>query len=82
MPLRHCVSCGREGDKDTFLRVVREPDGTFRIDDTGRMNGRGAYLCREQACLEKAVRKQGLNRSFRQAVPKEIYEQLGSHTGG
>ena len=82
MPVRSCVSCRREGEKETFLRVVRLPDGDFRIDETGRMNGRGAYLCREAACLDKAVRKQMLNRSFHQAVPGRIYEQLEEHKNG
>lgn len=76
-PLRKCVSCGRRGTKDTFYRVVRLPDGSFRVDVTGKMNGRGAYICRDPKCLQTVVKKQGFQRSFRQALPKEIYEELG-----
>jgi predicted RNA-binding protein YlxR (DUF448 family) len=76
MPLRHCVTCGREGDKDTFLRVVRAPEGNYRIDETGKAAGRGAYLCNDPACISGAVRGKKLNRSFRTAVPGEVYEAL------
>ena len=76
-PLRKCVSCGRRGTKDTFYRVVRLPDGSFHTDETGKMNGRGAYICRDPKCLQTAIKKQGFQRSFRQALPKEIYEELG-----
>ena len=76
MPFRHCISCGREGEKADFLRVVRTPDGAYAIDRTGHTDGRGAYLCRNAECLEKAIRKRSLNRSFRTAVPGEIYEEL------
>ena len=80
-PLRKCVFCGRRGTKDTFYRVVRLPDGTFRVDGSGRMNGRGAYVCRNEACARGAAGKNSFQRSFRQAVPKEIYERLEQQIG-
>lgn len=52
------------------------PEGEFELDATGKKNGRGAYLCPSRECLEKAVKSKGLERSFKQAIPNEVYEQL------
>lgn len=63
-------------DKKELIRVLRTPEGEFTLDATGRKNGRGAYLCRSAECLERAVKTKGLDRSFKMAVPKEVYEAL------
>lgn len=81
MPSRRCVSCGREGEKSEFLRVVRTPDGAYAIDPTGHADGRGAYLCRNAECLANARRKKSFNRSFHTAIPEEIYRALEDHLG-
>ena len=46
------------------------------LDATGRKNGRGAYLCPSMECMKKAVKGKGLERSFKMAIPKEVYETL------
>ena len=58
------------------IRVIRTSEGEFLLDATGRKNGRGAYLCPNGGCLAKAVKNKGLERSFKQAIPKEVYEAL------
>ena len=62
--------------KKEMIRVIRTSEGEFLLDATGRKNGRGAYLCPNSACLAKAVKNKGLERSFKQAIPKEVYEAL------
>lgn len=62
--------------KKEMIRVIRTSDGEFLLDATGRKNGRGAYLCPNSDCLAKAVKNKGLERSFKQAIPKEVYEAL------
>lgn len=62
--------------KKEMLRVIRTQDGEFLLDATGKKNGRGAYLCPSAACLEKAIRQKGLERSFKQSIPQEVYETL------
>ena len=62
--------------KKEMIRVVRTSEGEFLLDATGRKNGRGAYLCPNSDCLAKAVKNKGLERSFKQAIPKEVYEAL------
>ena len=60
--------------KKEMIRVIRTSEGEFLLDATGRKNGRGAYLCPNSDCLAKAVKNKGLERSFKQAIPKEVYE--------
>lgn len=74
--MRKCVGCGEMKSKKEMLRVLKTTDEEFVLDATGKKNGRGAYLCFSKECFEKAVKNKGLERSFKQAIPKEVYEKL------
>ncbi|WP_448862036.1 RNase P modulator RnpM [Dorea sp.] len=74
--MRKCVGCQEMKNKKEMIRVIRTSEGEFLLDATGRKNGRGAYLCPDSNCLAKAVKNKGLERSFKQAIPKEVYEAL------
>ena len=63
-------------NKKEMVRVVRTVEGRFELDPTGKKSGRGAYVCVDAECLEKAKKQKGLERSFKQAVPTEVYESL------
>jgi predicted RNA-binding protein YlxR (DUF448 family) len=63
-------------DKRGMIRVIRNPEGVFELDDTGRKNGRGAYLCRKAECLQAACKRKGLERSFKTVIPEEVYQRL------
>lgn len=63
-------------NKKEMLRVIKTPEGEVTLDTTGRKNGRGAYLCFSQECLEKAIAGRGLERSLKMKIPAEVYEQL------
>ena len=76
VPMRKCVGCGEMKAKKELLRVLRTEEGEFVLDTTGRKNGRGAYVCVSRECFEKAVKNKGLERSFKQIIPKEVYERL------
>lgn len=76
IPQRQCVGCHEMHNKKEMVRVLKVEDGTFVIDATGKKNGRGAYLCHNASCLEAAISSRGLERSFKQAIPSEVYEQL------
>jgi predicted RNA-binding protein YlxR (DUF448 family) len=84
-PLRRCVGCGQMKDKKELIRITNE-NGIFTIDDAGKTPGRGAYVCKNAECLEKARRGKGLERSFKaskKGPAAEIYESLQSKlTGG
>ena len=58
------------------MRVLKTSENEFVLDATGKKNGRGAYLCQSKECLAKAIKNKGLERSFKQAIPKEVYEIL------
>ena len=76
IPLRQCVGCGEDKEKKAMLRVIKTSEGEILLDDTGKKNGRGAYLCLSRECLDKAIKNHGLERSLKTAVPDEVYERL------
>lgn len=76
MPQRKCVGCQEMKNKKELIRVIRTAEGEFLLDATGKKNGRGAYLCPSRECFQKAVKGRGLERSFKQAIPQEVYDAL------
>ena len=76
VPMRKCVGCQEMKSKKEMMRVLKTSENTFELDSTGKKNGRGAYICCSKECLEKAIKSKGLERSFKQAIPKEVYETL------
>lgn len=63
-------------NKKEMMRVIRTAENEFQLDTTGRKNGRGAYLCRSRECLLKVIKGKGLERSFKQSIPEEVYKAL------
>lgn len=72
--LRRCICCRDYFDKVKLIRVVKNGNGEFFVDETKKADGRGAYCCND--CLEKAIKTRGFNRSLHANVPSEIYEAL------
>ena len=63
-------------NKKEMIRVIRTSEQEFVLDATGKKNGRGAYIYPNRECLSQAIKSKGLERSFKQAIPKEVYESL------
>ena len=80
IPMRKCVGCGEMKPKKELLRILRTETGEFVVDALGKANG-GAYLCRSVECFQKAVKNRGLERSFKQAIPPEVYERMEKEMG-
>ena len=76
IPMRQCVGCGLMKNKKDMIRVIKTATGEILLDRTGRQNGRGAYICDDRDCLIKARKNKGLERSFRQQIPAEVYDSL------
>ena len=76
VPLRKCTGCQEMKSKKELIRIVRNDDGEFSLDSTGKKQGRGAYICPDIQCLEKAQKSKGLERSFKTSVPQDVYEEL------
>ena len=76
IPLRKCLGCDEMIGKKGLLRVVRTKDGRITLDTTGKMSGRGAYICSDKECFEKAVKKKSFERALKCEIPQEVYESL------
>ena len=76
VPLRQCIGCGEMKGKKDMMRVIKTPEGDICLDITGKKNGRGAYLCMQKECLQKARKNKGLERSFKMSIPEEVYTTL------
>ena len=76
IPERLCLGCNVSKDKRELIRVVKTKDGEIFLDKTGKANGRGAYICNNPACLEKAIKTKRIARSLSAEIPAEIYESL------
>ncbi|HXI81141.1 MAG TPA: YlxR family protein [Verrucomicrobiae bacterium] len=72
------MACRTSREKRDLVRVVRTPDGQMKIDDTGRLAGRGAYLCRDAGCWTLAATRGALGRALEAPVPAELREALAA----
>lgn len=77
VPIRTCLGCNGEFEKKALARIVRTPEGEVRVDPTGKLPGRGAYVCYRLSCLEKALKAKRLQRALEREIPAEIVEELG-----
>lgn len=82
IPLRKCLGCDEMLGKKGMLRVVKTKEGEISIDETGKKNGRGAYICRDIECFMKAQKKHSLERSLKCSISEEIYEKLRQEIEG
>ncbi|MBQ1821777.1 MAG: YlxR family protein [Clostridia bacterium] len=78
--MRMCVACREMRAKKDLIRVVRTEDG-LKLDRTGKINGRGAYLCRDAACLSKAIKIRALERTLEAPLTDELKDALESEIG-
>ena len=76
IPQRQCMGCRERKAKRELIRVVRTPEGAVTLDFGGKMNGRGAYLCPDALCLNKARKAKSLERSLEVPIPEEVYGRL------
>ena len=84
IPMRQCMGCRERREKRQMIRVVRGTDGHVGLDFSGKLNGRGAYICPNIECLKKARKSNALDRSLEVEIPEEVYDRLqgemeGSH---
>jgi len=75
-PIRTCVVCRRADAKSALLRIVRTPDGRVLVDSTGKMPGRGAYVCQSAECLRAAGLNRRLNRALKTGLDDNTLNDL------
>ena len=81
IPQRQCMGCRERKAKRELIRVVRGTDGSVSLDFSGKLNGRGAYICPDPNCLKKAQKARSLDRSLEVPIPEEVYDRLAKEMG-
>ena len=76
IPMRMCVGCREMKEKRSLLRVVKSPEGAISFDRVGKAPGRGAYVCKSKACLERAVKARQLERALETRIDEAVFAQL------
>lgn len=76
IPERTCIGCNEKKEKKELIRIVKNQEGNIKVDTTGKANGRGAYICKNIECLEKAIKTKKLERSLKTKINSEVYESL------
>ena len=82
LPMRKCTGCAEHFPKMQLVRVLRTPEGTIVLDTTGKKSGRGAYLCKNPACLKKAKKARRLEASLECEIPEEVFARLEEELTG
>ena len=82
IPQRQCMGCRERRNKRDMLRVVRGTDGEVSLDFSGKLNGRGAYVCPDPECLKKARKTRALERCLEVAIPEEVYDRMEKEMEG
>ncbi len=82
IPQRQCMGCRERKDKRSMIRVVRTTEGSVTLDFSGKLNGRGAYICPVPECLQKAQKAKSLERALEVPVPQEVYDRLQKELEG
>ena len=76
IPMRMCVGCREMKEKRSLLRIVKSPENVISFDRVGKAPGRGAYVCKSQDCLTKAVKQKQLERALEMKIEEAVYSQL------
>ena len=76
IPMRMCVGCREMKPKKELIRVVRSPEGAVSMDPVGKKPGRGAYVCRSEACLKRAIKQKQLERQLEVTLTEEVVSAL------
>ena len=81
VPMRKCTGCGEMKNKRELVRVVKNKEGEVSLDLTGKKAGRGAYVCKSLACLQKARKTRGFERALSCQIPAEVYDRMEQEMG-
>ena len=73
---RTCTVCNAKKDKKELLRIVKDKDKNIYIDKTGKLDGRGAYICYNEDCLNKLVKTKRLERVFSVKIDEQVYDEI------
>lgn len=77
--VRKCLVCGQRKDKKDLIRMVKDPQKGLQVDITGKMNGRGAYICKDKNCLAGLIKNRRLLSTLKAEVSDDFFEELKGH---
>jgi len=75
VPMRTCIACKSCKPKKELVRIVKN-DNNFDMDFSGKLSGRGSYICNSDACFELMLKNKALNKAYKQNIPQEVYDKL------
>ena len=81
IPLRMCIACREEKPKREMLRIVKNAAGEIRLDFSGKLPGRGAYICNSEGCIKRLRKQKLLHKTFSQEVSEEVYAGIEEEFG-
>lgn len=76
VPMRKCIGCMESFPKKELYRIVKNKDNEIKLDLTGKLNGRGTYICKNAECFEKAIKTKRLSKSLETEIPESVYEEI------
>ena len=76
IPMRTCIACRSEKPKKELVRIVKNKENVFAVDRTGKLSGRGAYICDDSNCVQKLLKKRLLNHAFEMEVSEDVYKAI------
>jgi len=77
-PLRTCIVCRKKGEKENFIKIVKNKDGTIAIETDKKLEGRGAYICKNIECAKKCQKQKALSRVFKSDIDQNLYEDIAN----
>ena len=82
LPQRTCIGCNTKKDKKDLIRIVKNKNEEIKVDLTGKMDGRGTYICKQEECLNKAIKNKRMSRTFEMEISDTIYGNLRNYING
>ncbi len=82
IPMRMCSGCRESKPKSELIRVVRTPEGNIIVDKTGKVSGRGAYLCKNEECFKKSVKSKALSRALEVNINDDVFQAIAKEING
>ncbi len=82
LPQRTCTGCNSKKDKKDLIRIVKNQNGEIKVDLTGKMEGRGVYICKKEECLNKAIKNKRIAKTFETEIDESVYEAVRKFING
>ena len=76
IPMRKCLGCNEMKPKKELIRAVKSPEGEISLDLTGKKSGRGAYICPDRSCFDKARKGRRLEKALETKIREEVYDAM------